>query len=191
MYSYQKKFLLTISKYKFIFALPFLINMLAFNPDPVKSGMEFQWDNNDGYRKLKWYQRNSRKNSRNKIFFFFRPGDRKTGLLKINIKIPKNFKSNLNSNKINLCTANVGGVSSKTRCLKDIPADIEINKDDRRINIYPLVAIPSSKETYAVVFNVINPNRSGLYQFHSFGTSSGNIPVSSYLGSWTIKVDQL
>ena len=37
---------------------------------------------------------------------------------------------------------------------------------------------------------VTNPNKSGLYQFHSFGKSSGAIPVSSYLGSWTININQ-
>ena len=54
--------------------------------------LEFQWDNNTGYKALKYYQRSSSKKSRNKIFLFFRPSDRNTGLLTINIKIPQNYK---------------------------------------------------------------------------------------------------
>ncbi len=50
--------------------------------------------------------------------------------------------------------------------------------------------MPSSKDVYAVVFKIVNPQKAGLYQFHSFGKSSGAIPVSIYLGSWTLRVDQ-
>ena len=32
------------------------------------------------------------------------------------------------------------------------------------------------------------PNKSGLYQFHSFGQPKGK-SVSTYLGSWTIGID--
>ena len=119
-----------------------------------------------------------------------RPSDRKTGLLRINMKLPDNFKREIKPKKITLCRVNIGGFNSKTKCLENIPADIEINNKKKKIDIYPLRPIPSNKESYAVVFNLINPQRSGLYQFHSFGTSSGKIPVSSYLGSWTIRIDQ-
>ena len=169
--------------------LPLLFPFLPFQIDSA-IGLEFQWDQNSGYKGLKYYQRSSRKNSRNKIFFFFRPSDRKTGLLSINIKIPENFKSTLKAKNINICKAKIGGFTSRTKCLENIPSDIEINKETKRITIYPVSPVPSSKDVYAVVFNIINPQKSGLYQFHSFGKSSGPIPVSGYLGSWTLKVDQ-
>jgi len=35
---------------------------------------------------------------------------------------------------------------------------------------------------------VINPKKSGLYQFHSYGQPKGE-SFSSYLGSWTIVID--
>ena len=71
-----------------------------------------------------------------------------------------------------------------------INVDIDIDKKTKKITIYPVSPVPSSKDVYAVVFKIINPQKSGLYQFHSFGKSSGVIPVSSYLGSWTLRVDQ-
>ena len=129
---------------------------------------------------------------RNTIYFFLRPSDRRTDLLKINLAIPKTFKTTLDKEKISLCKVKIGGFDSRTKCLEDLPADIEINTDEpslRSLNIYPYRPIPSDKESYAIVLKkVINPKRSGLYQFHSYGQSKGK-SVSSYLGSWTIVID--
>ena len=153
------------------------------------NALEFQWNSNDGYKRLKWYQRTARKNYKNKIFLFLMPNDRKTGLLSINIKIPDKFKSSLKVKNITFCKANVGGFTSKSKCLKNIPSDIVLSQDTKKIEIYPITPVPSDKETYAVVFKINNPRKSGLYQFHSFGKSSGPIPVSNYIGSWTITID--
>ena len=165
-----------------------LIPLIPFQINPAKA-LEFQWDSNNGYKRLKWHQRTAEKNFKNKIFFFFMPRDRKTGLLSINIKFPKNFKSTIKPKNITLCKANFGGFTSKTKCIEDIPSDIVFDKETKRLEIYPISPIPSNKQTYAVVLKINNPRRSGLYQFHSFGKSSGPIPVSSYLGSWTINID--
>ena len=157
----------------------------------VKAGLEFQWDQNSGYRRLKWFQKENKRRFRNTIYFFFRPSDRNSELLKINLAIPKGFKSNLYKEKISLCKVRIGGFQSRTKCLEDIPADIEINTDEsslRSINIYPYSPIPLNKESYAIVLKANNPTRSGLYQFHSFGQPAGK-SVSSYLGSWTIVID--
>ena len=69
-------------------------------------------------------------------------------------------------------------MKDRTKCLEDIPADIEINTDEsslRSINIYPYSPIPSNKESYAIVLKVFNPKKSGLYQFHSYGQPKGKI----------------
>ena len=157
-----------------------------------KEGLEFQWDQDSGFRRLKWFQKENRRKFRNTIYFFLRPSDRRTDLLKIDLAIPKTFKTTLDKEKISLCKVNIGGFESRTKCLEDIPADIEINTDEsslRSLNIYPYSPIPSDKESYAIVLKkVINPKRTGLYQFHSYGQSKGK-SVSSYLGSWTIVID--
>ena len=157
----------------------------------VKAGLEFQWDQDSGYRRLKWFQKENQRRFRNTIYFFLRPADRKIDLLKIDLAIPKTFKVNLEKEKISLCKVNIGGFESRTKCIEDIAADIEINTDEsssRTLNIYPYKPIPSNKESYAIVLKVFNPKKSGLYQFHSYGQPKGR-SVSSYLGSWTIVID--
>ena len=165
---------------------PFAISFI--NPTTIKSGVEFQWNNVENHKKLYWYQRDNKKSARNTIFLFLRKSDRKTGLLKVDVKVPKTLFSKIKSNKVNLCQVQIGGFTEKTKCLVDTPADIELDKEKNTINIFPSSPIPSNKDNYAIVLKITNPNRGGLYQLHSFGQSSGNIPVSFYLGSWTLKM---
>ena len=117
--------------------------------------------------------------------------DRNNELIKINLALPKRFKSTLKKENISFCKVKIGGFESRTKCLENIPADIEISTDAsslRSINIYPYRPIPNNKESYAIVLKVINPKKSGLYQFHLYGQPKGET-VSSYLGSSTIVID--
>ena len=161
------------------------------NIKEVKAGLEFQWDQNSGIRRLKWFQKENKRNFRNKIYFFLRPIDRNTELLRVNLAIPKTFKAKLNDEKIRFCNVKIGGFDSRTKCLEDIPADIEINTKEsglRSIDIYPYKPIPTNKKSYAVVLKVNNPRRTGLYQFHLYGQPKGNTGLN-YLGSSTIVID--
>ena len=185
----HKKFLNKHKILKFLLLSPFLLSIPLLNNIEVKAALEFQWDQESGYRKLKWFQRNNINRARNTIFFFLRPNDRKESLLKITLKIPKNFKSTLKEEKISLCQVRIGGFNSRTKCIKNIPADIEINEDNTSLDVFPYSPLPSNKESYAIVLKVFNPNKHGLFQFHSFGQPLGKAPVSSYLGSWTIVID--
>ena len=188
-----KKFALNFKILKF-FLIPSILvsNTFLNNIQNAKAGLEFQWDQNSGFKRLKWFQKENKNKFRNTIYFFFRPSDRNNELIKINLAIPKTFKSTLKKEKISLCKVRIGGFEDRTKCLKDIPADIEINTDEsslRSITFYPYSPIPSNKDSYAIVFKkIINPKRSGLYQFHSYGQPKGKT-VSSYLGSWTIRID--
>tara|TARA_B100000886_G_C20307294_1_gene442292 strand:+ start:241 stop:819 length:579 start_codon:yes stop_codon:yes gene_type:complete len=157
----------------------------------AKAGMEFQWDQNSGFIRLKWFQKEKRKRFKNKIYFFLRPMDRNAELLKINLAIPKTFKSTLKKEKISFCKVRIGGFERRTKCLETIPADIEINTDEsalRSIDIYPYSPIPNNKDSYAIVLKVFNPRKSGLFQFHTYGQPKGKT-VSRYLGSSTIMID--
>ena len=176
-----------------MFLIPTILVSTPFfnNIQDAKAGMEFQWDQGSWYRRLKWFQKENKRKFRNTIYFFFRPSDRRTDLLKINLAIPKTFKSTLKNEQISFCKVRIGGFENRTKCLEDIPADIEINTDEsslRSLNIYPYSPIPSNKESYAIVLKVFNPRKSGLYQFHSYAQPKGK-SVSSYLGSWTIVID--
>ena len=192
MFKITKKLTLNLKILRF-FIIPTILFSTPFfnNIQDAKAGLEFQWNQDDGYRRLKWFQKENKRKFRNKIYFFLRPSDRKTDLLKINLAIPKPFKSTLKNEKISFCKVRIGGFESRTKCLEEIQADIEINTDQsglRSIDIYPYSPIPFNKESYAIVLKVFNPKKSGLYQFHSFGQPKGE-SFSSYLGSWTIVID--
>ena len=90
--------------------------------------------------------------------------------------------------KITLCKVVIGGWDGRTKCVETIPADVEFSKDKKSIDIFPYNPIPANKDSYAIVFKVFNPKKSGLFQFHSYGQYIGNTQVSSYLGSWTIVI---
>ena len=175
------------------FLIPTILISIPFlnKTNNALAGLEFQWEQNSGYRRLKWYQKENKSKFRNTIYFFLRPNDRNTELLKINLAIPKTFKEEINKEKISFCKVKIGGFDSRTKCLEEIPADFEINTEQsslRLLSIYPYSPIPTNKESYAIVLKVFNPRRSGLYQFHSYGQPSGK-SVLSYLGSWTIVID--
>ena len=192
MLKITKKLTMNFKILRFLVISTILVSTPFFNKiEDVKAALEFQWNQDSVYRRLKWFQKENRKRFRNKIYFFFRPSDRKTDLLKINLAIPKTFKSTLNNEKISFCKVKIGGFESRTKCLEDIPADFEINTDEsglRSLDIYPYSPIPANKQNYAIVFKIFNPKKSGLYQFHSFGQPKGK-SFSSYLGSWTIVID--
>tara|TARA_A100001035_G_C27600414_1_gene416220 strand:+ start:117 stop:695 length:579 start_codon:yes stop_codon:yes gene_type:complete len=187
-----KKFSLNFKFLKFFIIPTILISTPFFNKiKDANAGLEFQWDQNSGLNRLKWVQREKQRKFRNKIYFYLRPSDRKTDLLKINLAIPKTFKVTLKEEKISFCRVKIGGFETRTKCLEEIPADIKVSTDDsslRSIDIYPYSPIPLNKESYAIVLKVFNPKKGGLYQFHSFGQPKGK-SVSSYLGSWTIVID--
>ena len=150
-----KKLALNFKILRFFLIPTILVSTPFFNKlQDAKAALEFQWDQDSGHRRLKWFQKEDRRKFRNTIYFFLRPSDRRTDLLKINLAIPKTFKTTLNKEKISLCKVKIGGFDSRTKCLEDLPADIEINTDEsslRSLNIYPYSPIPSDKESYATV----------------------------------------
>jgi len=191
MLKIKKKNILNLKILRFFIIPTILVLTPFYNIQDVKSGLEFQWDQDSVIRRLKWFQKENKKKFRNSIYFFLRPADRRSDLLKINLAIPKTFKSTLKNEKISFCKVRIGGFENRTKCLEDIPADIEINTDEsglRSVDIYPYRPIPSSKDNYAIVLKVFNPKKSGLYQFHSYGQPKGE-SFSNYLGSWTIVID--
>ena len=187
-----KKLALNFKLLKFVLIPTILVSTPFFNNvQDVYAGLEFQWDQDSGFRRLKWFQKENKKRMRNTIYLFLRPNDRRSDLLKINLAIPKKFKSTLKNDKISFCKVNIGGIESRTKCLENTPVDIEIKTDEsglRSLDIFPYSPIPSNKESYAIVLKVYNPKKSGLYQFHSYGQPKGK-SFSSYLGSWTIVID--
>ena len=190
MFKKQTNLILNLKILKLLFFSPLLISIpFYFANSDAKAGLEFQWDQDSGYRRLKWFQKEDKRKFRNTIFFFLRPSDRQKGLLKITLKIPKTFDSNL-KDKVSLCKVKIGGFEGRTKCIEDIPADVEINEDNSSLDIFPYSPIPSNKDSYAIVFKkIFNPRKSGLKQFHSYGQYAQQNTSSRYLGSWTILIN--
>ena len=58
MFKNTKKFALNFKILKFLIIPAFLVSTpLLTNIEIVKAGIEFQWDQNSGHRKLKWFQK--------------------------------------------------------------------------------------------------------------------------------------
>ena len=192
MFKIAKKLNLNLKILRFFLIPTILVSTPFFNYiQEAKAGLEFQWNQNSSFRRLKWFQKENKRRYRNTIYFFLRPSDRRTDLLKINLAIPKTFESTLKTEKLSFCKVRIGGWESRTKCLEDIPADIEINTDEsglRSLDIYPYSPIPNNKDSYAIVLKVFNPNKTGMFQFHSYGQPKGE-SLTSYLGSWTIVID--
>ena len=108
-----KKLILNLKILRF-FIIPTILVSTPFFYDPqdAKAGLEFQWSQDSNYRRLKWFQKENKRRYRNTIYFFFRPSDRKTDLLKINLASPTTFKATLKNEKISFCKVRIGGFES-------------------------------------------------------------------------------
>ena len=117
-----------------------------------------------------------------------KPNDRKTAILKLSITVPDYFDANIPTKKLKLCKITLGGMLSRTKCIEKIPAVFEINKSQTNIDVFPDKPIPLG-ESYAVVMKIFNPTQSGMFQFNALGQPPGDIPITRYIGSWSIDVN--
>ena len=150
--------------------------------------MEFRWDNSKDYRKLYFYQSDTQRLKRSDYFLILRPKDRKTAILKLTVSLPKSFDSQIDPKRVKLCRMTEGGMLKRTRCEKEIPATVEVNAKQGTIEIFPETPV-SDKQTIGVYMRIFNPFNVGMYQFNALAQAPGDIPVSSYLGSWLIQID--
>ena len=133
-------------------------------------------------------QSSQRQRERAEYFFMLRPKDRKTAILKLSISVPKHFNARIRPKNLSLCKMKLGGMLSRSRCKEVIPAVIEVNEEQTAIEVFPDTPIPTG-DTYAVVMNVFNPTKSGMFQFNALAQAPGDVPVSGYLGSWSVDID--
>jgi hypothetical protein len=152
------------------------------------SMMEFRWDNTKDYRKLYFFMTETSRLKRSEYYLILRPKDRKTALLKLTINLPSYFDASIEAKHIKLCSMSEGGMLKRTRCEKTIPATIEVSPNGKAIEVFPNTPV-SDKGTIGVYMNIFNPFNAGMYQFNAMGQAPGDIPVSTYLGSWLIQID--
>ena len=190
----KKQKLLTIKKACFIGFSAFLFGTGASILTPKSFAapgfFEYQWDPEPGYRRLKYYQSSSESLDRATYYFFLRGKERKDNIIKLTLTVPDYFEAKIKSEKLSLCKVKVGGFTDRTRCLEKIPSVIEINDNQTSIEIFPERPIPLNKDSYAVVMKIFNPRKGGMFQFQALSQSQqpGEIPISTYLGTWNVSV---
>ena len=189
---FKKKLLSAIKKSFFIGFSAFLFgtgsSILAPQTSASPGFFEYQWDPEPGYKRLKYYQSSSERNERSTYYFFLRGKDRKEDIKKLTIAIPDYFEARIKTKKLNLCKVKVGGYTTRTRCLENIPSLIEVNDKQTIIDIFPEKPIPFNKDNYAVVMKIFNPRKRGMFQFRALSQNADEIPISTYLGTWNIDV---
>ncbi len=166
------------------------IEQLTKNPSLAgPAGIEFQWDADPSFKRLKYLQTSDQRLDRATYYFFLRGSERKTGILKLSIKVPDYFEAAIKPEKLSLCEVKIGGWKEKTKCVKKIPTIFEVSKDQTSIEIFPEQPIPLNKKPYAVVMKIWNPRKAGMFQFHAYAQSPGAMPISSYVGTWSLSVE--
>ena len=69
-----KKPTLKFRIFRFLLIPTILVSTPFFsNFQKAKAGYEIQWDQDSGYRRLKWFQKENKKRFKNTIYFFLRP----------------------------------------------------------------------------------------------------------------------
>ena len=189
---FKKKLLSTFNKFLFIGFSAFLFgtgaSILAPQSSRSQGFFEYQWDPEPGYKRLKYYQSSSERNERATYYFFLRGLERKEDIEKLTIAVPDYFDAKIKTKKLSLCKVKVGGYTERTRCLENIPSLIEVNDKQTIIEIIPEKPIPNNKDNYAVVMKIFNPRNRGMFQFRALTQKAGEIPISTYFGTWNIDV---
>ena len=188
----KKKLLSTFKKSFFIgfSALIFGTGASILAPQSFASPgfFEYQWDPEPGYKRLKYHQSTSGRNERSTYYFFLRGKERKEDIKKLTIAVPEYFEAKIKTKKLNLCKVKVGGYTSRTRCIENIPSLFKVNDKQTIIEILPEKPIPYNKDNYALVMKIFNPRKRGMFQFRALSQNADEIPISTYLGTWNIDV---
>ena len=189
---FKKKLLSTFKKGFFIGFSAFLFgtgtSILAPQSSASPGFFEYQWNPEPGYKRLKYYQSSSERNERSTYYFFLRGKERKEDIEKLTITVPDYFEAKIKTKKLNLCKVKVGGYTERTRCLENIPSTITVNDKQTIIQIIPERPILINRENIAVVMKIFNPRKRGMFQFRALSQKGGDIPISTYLGTWNIDV---
>ena len=189
---FKKKLLSAIKKSFFIGFSAFLFgtgsSILAPQSSASPGFFEYQWDPEPEYKRLKYYQSSSERNERSTYYFFLRGKERKEDIKKLTIAVPDYFEAKIKTKKLNLCKVKVGGYTSRTRCIENIPSLFKVNDKQTIIEILPEKPIPYNKDNYALVMKIFNPRKRGMFQFRALSQNADEIPISTYLGTWNIDV---
>jgi len=189
---FKKKSLRIIKKVFFIGFSAFLFNSGALNLAPKSSAsqgfFEHHWNPEPGYKKLNYYQSSSDRSDRATYYFFLRGQEREKDIFKLTLTVPDYFDTKIKTEKLSICKVKIGGYTSRSRCIENVPSLIKVNDKQTVIEIFPEKPIPLNKDNYAVVMKIFNPRKVGMFQFRALSQQTADIPISTYLGTWNIDV---
>lgn len=75
---------------------------------------------------------------------------------------------------------------------KKIPlSEVKWDKENHALEIFPQDAIPAGNRVEVILSNVKNPSNSGVYYFNCSIQSPGDVPLSRYLGTWIISINNM
>jgi hypothetical protein len=77
---------------------------------------------------------------------------------------------------------------SRSKCLEDVPATIEVNEDQTAIEVFPDQHVPMEGD-YSLRIKLFNPKGKRMYQLNALIQAPGDVPMSGYVGSWLIDMD--
>ncbi|MEB3253280.1 MAG: DUF2808 domain-containing protein [Synechococcus sp.] len=163
-------------------------------PSPVQAQggtpglMEFRWDNDRDYRKLYYFLSSAIENDRSEWYLHLRAKDRKTSFIKLTVTVPDYFDAKLDPKRMSLCRTSSGSMTSRTRCLEEVPATIEVNDKQTAIEVYPDSPV-SVEGDYSLKIKLFNPQGKRMYQLNALIQAPGDVPMSGYVGSWLIDMD--
>lgn len=66
--------------------------------------------------------------------------------------------------------------------------EVEWDRDNRVISIYPQDPVPASTRVEIVLSNVRNPHFAGTHYFNAQVRAPGDLPLMRYLGTWIIGI---
>ena len=141
--------------------------------------MEFRWDNDRDYRKLYYYQTSNIENDRSEWYLTLREKDRKTAILKLTVTVPDYFDSKLKPHRMRICRTSVGSMMSRSKCIEEIPATIEVNKDQTAIVVFPDSRRCLQTGDYSLHIKLFNPQGKRMYQFNALVQAPGDVPMSA------------
>jgi len=95
------------------------------------------------------------------------------------INYPEYYKGSFDPKQIEL---NVKG--------KKVPvSEAKWDKENHVIEIYPQEPIPAGNDVEVILSNVKNPTFGGVYYFNCSIQSPGDVPLSRYIGTWIISIN--
>jgi hypothetical protein len=103
----------------------------------------------------------------------------KQAVNKFIIVFPDNFDGRIDSKKVEIT---VGGKKVEV-------AEVNWDKDNGRLEIYPKEVVPAKKDVKLILSNVTNPS-SGMYYLNCLIQVPGDVPIYRELGTWILDIQR-